>query len=80
MLPLAFGFGGPQDVVIIAVVVLLLFGGSKLAGFGKSLGDGIKEFKKATAEEEKPVAAPPVIPATAYPEPPVTVGSRTEDK
>ena len=80
MLPLAFGFGGPQDLVIIAVVVLLLFGGSKLAGFGKSLGEGIKEFKKATTEEEKPVATPPTIPAAAYPEPPVTVGSRTEDK
>lgn len=80
MLPLAFGFGGPQDLVIIAVVVLLLFGGSRLAGFGKSLGEGIKEFKKATTEEEKPVVAPPAIPATAYPEPSVTVGSRTEDK
>ena len=50
MLPLAFGFGGPQDLVIIAIVVLLLFGGSKLAGFGKSLGEGIKEFKKAPSE------------------------------
>ncbi len=54
MLPLAFGFGGPQDLVIIAVVVLLLFGGSKLAGFGKSLGEGIKEFKKATQDEDVP--------------------------
>lgn len=80
MLPLAFGFGGPQDLVIIAVVVLLLFGGSKLAGFGKSLGEGIKEFKKATTEEEKPAIAPPVVPAAAYPEPTVTAGSRTEDK
>ena len=52
MLPLAFGFGGPQDMVIIAVVVLLLFGGSKLAGFGKSLGEGIKEFKKATNDDD----------------------------
>ncbi len=53
MLPLAFGLGGPQDLVIIAVVVLLLFGGSKLAGFGKSLGEGIKEFKKATSDEDE---------------------------
>lgn len=53
MFPLAFGFGGPQDLVIIAVVVLLLFGGSKLAGFGKSLGEGIKEFKKATTDEDE---------------------------
>jgi sec-independent protein translocase protein TatA len=61
MLPLAFGFGGPQDIAIIAVVVLLLFGGSKLAGFGKSLGEGIREFKKATKEDEDENAATPVM-------------------
>lgn len=49
---LAFGFGTPMEYGIIAVVVLLLFGGTKLAGFGKSLGEGIKEFKKATQDED----------------------------
>jgi sec-independent protein translocase protein TatA len=73
MLPLAFGFGAPQDLVIIAIVVLLLFGGSKLAGFGKSLGEGIKEFKKATSEDDKAV---PVVTQ----EPPVIVGAKTEEK
>ncbi len=63
MFPLAFGLGGPQDLVIVAVVVLLLFGGSKLAGFGKSLGEGIKEFKKATTDED----VPPGPPAAASP-------------
>jgi sec-independent protein translocase protein TatA len=52
MLPLAFGFGGPWDVAIVAGVILVLFGGGKLAGLGKSLGEGIKEFKKATHDEE----------------------------
>ncbi len=80
MLPLAFGFGGPQDMVIIAVVVLLLFGGSKLAGFGKSLGEGIKEFKKATNDEDKAVP-PPALPAASYPqEPRVTSGAVNEEK
>ena len=59
MLPLAFGFGAPQDMVIIAVVVLLLFGGSKLAGFGKSLGEGTKEFKKAIRESQDDNNDPP---------------------
>ena len=77
MLPLAFGFGGPQDLVIIAIVVLLLFGGSKLAGFGKSLGEGIKEFKKATSEDDK---ALPVGPPLVTHEPPVIAGAKTEDK
>ena len=77
MLPLAFGFGGPQDLVIIAIVVLLLFGGSKLAGFGKSLGEGIKEFKKATSEDDK--AAPASAPIVTQ-EPHVVAGVRTEEK
>ena len=61
MLPVAFGLGGPWDIAIVAGVVLLLFGGSKLAGFGKNLGEGIKEFKKATHDEDEgtPVAAGP---------------------
>lgn len=88
MLPLAFGFGAPQDMVIIAVVVLLLFGGSKLAGFGKSLGEGIKEFKKATSDDDTtpPNGAPG---ATVYektngvastPETAVGAGVKTEEK
>jgi sec-independent protein translocase protein TatA len=46
-----FGFGNPMDVGIIAVVALVLFGGTKIAGFGKNLGEGLKEFKKATRDE-----------------------------
>jgi|GEM_PF-827535 len=86
MLPLAFGFGAPQDMVIIAVVVLLLFGGSKLSGFGKSLGEGIKEFKKATTDDEKAEQAPvatvydKTAQVAATPEKPVTVGVATEEK
>jgi sec-independent protein translocase protein TatA len=62
MIPVAFGLGGPYDIAIIAGVVLLLFGGSKLAGFGKSIGSGIKEFKSAIKDEEQSVAdaAPPM--------------------
>lgn len=75
MLPLAFGFGAPQDLVIIAVVVLILFGGSKLAGFGKSMGEGIKEFKKATRDDEE--VPPPAGTTPATPAPPAT---KTEEK
>jgi sec-independent protein translocase protein TatA len=75
MLPLAFGFGGPWDIAILGGVLILLFGGSKLAGFGKSLGQGITEFKKATTDDEKTPVAPVVVQT-----PPVVVGSPTEDK
>ena len=45
--------GGPQIILIIAVV-LLLFGGRKIPELMKGLGSGIKEFKNATKEEAKP--------------------------
>lgn len=49
-------FGGPE-VIVIAVIVLLLFGGRKIPELMKGIGGGIKEFKKAskddTKEEEK---------------------------
>jgi len=45
--------GGPEWIVI-AVIVLLLFGGRKIPELMKGIGGGIKEFKKAAKEEEKP--------------------------
>jgi sec-independent protein translocase protein TatA len=48
MYPLAiFGLGVPELLIILAVV-LLLFGGSRLAGLGKSTGRALKEFKEET--------------------------------
>ena len=44
--------GGPEWIVI-AIIVLLLFGGKKLPELMKGIGGGIKEFKKATREEDE---------------------------
>ena len=44
--------GGPQ-VILIMAVVLLLFGGRKIPELMKGLGSGIKEFKNATKEGEQ---------------------------
>lgn len=38
---------GPMEIIIILLVILLLFGAKRLPEIGKSLGEGIKEFKKA---------------------------------
>ena len=46
-LPLVLGLGVPELLIILAVV-LLLFGGARLAGIGKSTGRAIKEFKEET--------------------------------
>lgn len=44
-----FGLGG-WEVVLILAVVLILFGAKKLPELAKGLGQGIKEFKKASNE------------------------------
>ncbi|MDB6028401.1 MAG: twin-arginine translocation protein TatA/E family subunit [Verrucomicrobiales bacterium] len=46
------GLGGGELVLILAVV-LLFFGGSKLPGLAKGLGQSIKEFKKASRPEDE---------------------------
>lgn len=39
--------------IIIAIAILLLFGGKKIPELMKGLGGGIKEFKKASKEEKE---------------------------
>ncbi|MDG2279469.1 MAG: twin-arginine translocase TatA/TatE family subunit [Flavicella sp.] len=46
------GMIGPPQVILIVVVVLLLFGGRKIPELMKGLGGGIKEFKKASKEDD----------------------------
>jgi sec-independent protein translocase protein TatA len=44
----------PVDILVIVVLALLIFGPGKLAGLGKGLGEGIKNFKSAVGDEKKP--------------------------
>ncbi|MDA3954931.1 MAG: twin-arginine translocase TatA/TatE family subunit [Bacteroidales bacterium] len=46
------GMFGPWEIVIIVLVVVLIFGGKKIPELMKGLGQGLKDFKKATKEEE----------------------------
>ncbi len=61
------GFFGGWEIVLILAMALLLFGSKKLPELAKGLGQGIKEFKKASREvtdemqnamEETPAAPP----------------------
>jgi sec-independent protein translocase protein TatA len=46
---------GTGEIIVILLVVLVLFGGKKLPEFARSLGKGIREFKRACAGEEDEV-------------------------
>lgn len=50
----AFDFG-PQEMIIVLVLVLVLFGGSQLPKLAKNLGQAQKEFKKGLDDGKKPV-------------------------
>lgn len=43
---------GMKEVLIIAILVLLLFGGKKIPELMRGLGSGIKEFKKSVKEDD----------------------------
>jgi len=47
------GMFGPTEIIIIVLVIVLLFGGRKIPELMKGLGQGMKEFKKATKDEPK---------------------------
>lgn len=42
-----------QHLLIVAVIVLILFGGRKIPEMMRGLGSGIKEFKDAVKEDDK---------------------------
>ncbi len=85
---LAFGIPSGPDMLVIAVLVLVLFGAKKLPVFARSLGRSMGEFRKAKEEFEqelnrshdevaynKPAATPRIeTPVSAEPKPaePVT--------
>jgi sec-independent protein translocase protein TatA len=47
------GMFGTQEIIIIAIVVILLFGAKKIPQLMRGVGTGIKEFKDGMKEGEK---------------------------
>ncbi len=45
-----FGGIGPQEILVILLIVLLLFGAKKIPEVARGLGKGIREFKKAAKD------------------------------
>jgi TatA/E family protein of Tat protein translocase len=55
-----------QELIIILVIALLVFGANKLPEIGRGLGRGIREFRKASSElsgpiEEEEPTKPPTV-------------------
>ena len=55
MIPLFIGGLGMQEVLLIALVVLLFFGGKKIPELMKGLGKGVRSFKEGMNNIEKEV-------------------------
>ncbi len=70
MNPLIFNLG-PTELLIILAIVLLLFGGARLAGLGKSTGRAIREFKEETKGLDGAKSTPDQTVNTEYSQPPV---------
>ena len=58
--PLFIGGLGMQEVLLIALVVLLLFGGKKIPELMKGLGKGVRSFKEGMNNMEKEIEKEPV--------------------
>ena len=45
---------GITEILVILIIVLVVFGGGKLAGVGKALGQSIRDFKKEVKADDEP--------------------------
>jgi len=57
--PLLMGPLGLQELLVILLILVVIFGASKLPALGKGLGEGIKNFKKGIRAEEEAVRSEP---------------------
>lgn len=45
---------GPGDILVLAAIIFVLFGASRLPQLGKGLGEGIRNFKRGLQGDEPP--------------------------
>jgi sec-independent protein translocase protein TatA len=45
---------GAPELIVILVIAFLLFGGKKIPELARGLGEGIRNFKSAIKDDEKP--------------------------
>ena len=65
------GLDNPSHLILIAVILLLLFGARRLPEIGRSLGQGMREFKQSVSGESHSQGQQPTLTAgAAAPAPP----------
>jgi sec-independent protein translocase protein TatA len=85
MLAVGGPFGlGPLELVVILLVLVMIFGATRLADLGGSLGKGIREFKRNVKEGEEEEAeaetkSPAATAAPAATPPPASTASVAEN-
>jgi sec-independent protein translocase protein TatA len=70
------GWIGPWEIAILLVIVLLVFGPKRLPEMGRSLGQGMREFKNSITGKDED--EPPQLPAATEAEPKDTVSAASE--
>ena len=51
------GTFGVPELLIILLIVIVLFGASRLAGIGGAIGNSVREFRKSVREDDEPTTA-----------------------
>ena len=49
---------GAGQLLIVALILLLIFGAGRISEIGKGLGAGLKNFKKGLADDDEPAELP----------------------
>lgn len=57
--PILAGVPGPTELIIILVIVMVIFGASRLPQIGKGLGEGIRNFRSGVKETPEIDVTPP---------------------
>jgi sec-independent protein translocase protein TatA len=67
----------PMHLLIVAIVILVLFGGRKIPEVMKGLGQGVREFKEGMRGDQPPAqTSQPVNPPVAAPPPSAPVDEK----
>jgi sec-independent protein translocase protein TatA len=60
---------GPWELIIILLIVVVIFGAGRLSEVGGAMGKSIREFRKATTDEQHAAVTAPTTTAVAVPPP-----------